>query len=131
MLCLEREAEMPGWVPRLVRMMLCWCAAVIVVGVGFLVPAYLVFRLTFAGVLHAFGTHHGDLSDIVPAILGVTLAGVAGLLAGVVGSLLAAFPALALVGNSGVLDRLRRRRSEAPTHHDSTPAGWPFDTSAP
>jgi hypothetical protein len=112
-----------GW--ALVRGVLCWIGAVALVAAGGLLPLILAGRVTFSAVYAALGAPRTDLSDIGLGLIALGAAAVAGLMAGVVGSMIACFPALALIGRSGVFDRvlkpLRRRREEAPTED-----AWPF-----
>jgi hypothetical protein len=103
----------------------CWAAAVICIAAGFFAPLLLVGRVVDSAMNNALGGTHHDLSDIGLSLLAVGVATIAGVAAGIVGSLLASFPALALIGKSGVFNRLRlRRRSKEVEHQEA----WPFSS---
>jgi hypothetical protein len=119
-------------VRKLARGAACWAGAVVLIAAGFFIPLYVAFHVTYSLVVASFGPPNHDLSDIGPGIIGFFVGGFVALIAASVGGALASFPALALIGKSGLLDRFRRRRTEndlhaAPTETNANPTEdtWP------
>lgn len=74
-------------------------------------------------VYAALGAPNNDLSDIGLGLIALGAAAIVGLTAGVIGSMIAAFPALALIGKSGVFNRILRRRTRVEAEREDA---WPF-----
>lgn len=90
---------------------------------GGLLPLVLAGRVTYSVVYATLGAPHHDLSDIGLALIALCAAAIVGLTAGIVGSLVACFPALALIGKSGVFNRILIRRKRAEPDRENS---WPF-----
>ena len=93
------------------RVIFCWAAAIALMVGTFLLVFVVTARASYSLLSGWWGPKHHDLSDAGPAILAFAVAALIALVASLVAMLIASGPALALIGKSGILDRLLRRRT--------------------